>query len=309
MSLLEYIVRTHDLTKAFDGVEVVSRVNLKIRKGEIYGLLGPNGAGKTTIIKLLTNLLKPTSGSIEIFNEVLTNDSYEINKRIGNIIEYPAFYEKLSGSVNLEIHCEYMGYYNKKDIDEALKLVGLSKNDKKPVKNYSMGMKQRLGIARAIVTKPELLILDEPINGLDPEGIKELRDILKMLSTEYHMTIIISSHILSEIEQLADTVGVLVEGRLVEETSIDELNRHNVQFVEIKCSDNKKALCVLDEMLSREKYKMYEGKIRIYTDEINLQEVIKKLMESNINLLSIENKTRSLEDHFMKVIKEERKHA
>lgn len=306
---MEYIVRTHDLTKVFDGVEVVSRVNLKIRKGEIYGLLGPNGAGKTTIIKLLTNLLKPTSGSIEIFNEVLTNDSYEINKRIGNIIEYPAFYEKLSGSVNLEIHCEYMGYYNKKDIDEALKLVGLSKNDKKPVKNYSMGMKQRLGIARAIVTKPELLILDEPINGLDPEGIKELRDILKMLSTEYDMTIIISSHILSEIEQLADAVGVLVDGRLVEETSIEELNKHNVQFVEIKCSDDENALCVLDEMLSREKYKMYEGKIRIYTDEINLQEVIKKLMESNINLLSIENKTRSLEDHFMKVIKEERKHA
>lgn len=306
---MKYIVRTDDLTKVFDGVEVVSKVNLKIRKGEIYGLLGPNGAGKTTILKLLTNLLKPTNGSIEIFNEVLTSDSYEINKRIGNIIDYPAFYEKLTGRENLQLHCEYMGYYNKKDINETLKLVGLKNVDKKGVKKYSMGMKQRLGIARAIITKPELLILDEPINGLDPEGIKELRGLLKMLSKEYGITIIISSHILSEIEKLADTVGVLVNGHLTEELSIEELNKISLKFVEIKCDDNKKALCILDEMLSKEKYKIHEEKIRIYTNEINLQEVIKKLMESNISILSIENTTSSLEDHFMKVIKGERKHA
>jgi len=207
---MKYILRTNNLTKVLNNKEVVCNVNMNIKKGEIYGFLGPNGAGKTTIMKLMTNLIKPTSGEIEIFDEKLTDNSYEVLKRVGTIIEYPIFYEKLTARENLELHCEYMGYHDMKAIDRALDIVNLKNIDNKKVKEFSLGMKQRLGIARAITTKPEILILDEPINGLDPIGIKELRGIFKMLSKEYGITILISSHILSEIEEIADTIGVIM---------------------------------------------------------------------------------------------------
>ena len=200
---------------------------MHVKKGEIYGFLGPNGAGKTTIMKMLTNLIKPTSGDIEIFGDKLTDTSYEVLKRMGTIIEYPIFYEKLTAKENLLLHCEYMGYYNKEAIDQALQLVYLTNIEDKPVKDFSLGMKQRLGIARAIMTKPELLILDEPINGLDPIGIKEMRDLFKMLCKEYGITILISSHILAEIEQIADTIGIINNGRLVEEISMENINRNS----------------------------------------------------------------------------------
>jgi len=177
---MKYILKTTNLTKTFKDKNVVSNVNMNIKKGEIYGFLGPNGAGKTTIMKLITNLVKPTEGEIEIFGEKLTNTSYEVLKRMGTIIEYPVFYDKVTGRDNLELHCEYMGYHNKEAIDKALDLVDLKDIENKAVKDYSLGMKQRLGIARAILTKPELLILDEPINGLDPIGIKDMRNLLRM---------------------------------------------------------------------------------------------------------------------------------
>ena len=224
---MKYIVKTNHLTKSFNGKEVVSGVNMHVKKGEIYGFLGPNGAGKTTIMKMLTNLIKPTSGDIEIFGEKLTDTSYEVLKRMGTIIEYPIFYEKLTAKENLLLHCEYMGYYKKDAIDQALQLVYLTNIEDKPVKDFSLGMKQRLGIARAIMTKPELLILDEPINGLDPIGIKEVRDLFKMLCKEYGITILISSHILAEIEQIADTIGIINNGRLVEEISMENINRNS----------------------------------------------------------------------------------
>ena len=182
---MSYILKTNNLIKTFGNQEVVSNVSMNIKKGEIYGFLGPNGAGKTTIMKMMTNLIKPTSGEIELFGEKLTDTSYEVLKRIGTIIEYPVFYEKLTARENLELHIEYMGYHDMKTIDNALELVNLKNIDNKAVKDFSLGMKQRLGIARAITTKPELLILDEPINGLDPIGIKELRNLFKMLCKEY----------------------------------------------------------------------------------------------------------------------------
>ena len=186
------MIKTNHLTKSFKGKEVVSDVNMHVKKGEIYGFLGPNGAGKTTIMKMLTNLIKPTSGEIEILGEKLTNTSYELLKRMGTIIEYPIFYEKLTAKENLLLHCEYMGYYNKQAIDQALGLVHLTNIENKLVKDFSLGMKQRLGIASAIMTKPELLMFDEPINGLDPIGIKEMRDLFKMLSQRiwhYHIDV------------------------------------------------------------------------------------------------------------------------
>jgi ABC-2 type transport system ATP-binding protein len=199
---MTYILKTNQLTKTFKGKEVVSGVNMHVKKGEIYGFLGPNGAGKTTIMKMITNLIKPTSGEIEIFGEKLTETSFEVLKRMGTIIEYPIFYENLTAKENLYFHCEYMRYYDKKSIDHAIELVKLHNIENKKVKEFSLGMKQRLGIARAISTKPELLVLDEPINGLDPIGIKELRDLFKLLCREYGITLLVSSHILAEMEQI-----------------------------------------------------------------------------------------------------------
>lgn len=300
---MSYILRTYNLTKVFNDKEVVSNVSMNIKKGEIYGFLGANGAGKTTVMKLITNLIKPTAGEIEIFGEKLTDTSYEVLKRMGTIIEYPVFYEKLTGRENLELHCEYMGFYNKNAIEEALKLVNLGRIHGKVVKNFSLGMKQRLGIARAIITKPEFLILDEPINGLDPLGIKELRGLFKMLCEEYGITILISSHILSEIEQIADTIGVISNGRLIEEVSMESIRESNTEFIEIQAQDSTKAAYVLDNNLNISNFKVIDNNLlRIYKANMNQNEISKALILNDVEIESITKKQTSLEDYFLKLI-------
>lgn len=300
---MTYIVKTNQLTKMYEGKEVVSNVNMHVKKGEIYGFLGPNGAGKTTVMKMLTNLTKPTSGDIEIFGEKLTEKSYEVLKRLGTIIEYPIFYEKLTAKGTLELHCEYMGYYDKKEIDHVLDLVKLINIDGKRVKDFSLGMKQRLGIARAIITKPELLILDEPINGLDPVGIKELRELFKMLCKEYGITIIVSSHILGEIEQLVDTIGVINNGRLVKEVSMDTINRSQTDYVEVIVNDGKKAAFILENTLNIANFKLIEDNcIRVYDLSVSQKTISKTLIEHDIDINGISKKTTSLEEYFLKLI-------
>lgn len=302
---MKYILKTTNLTKTFKDKNVVSNVNMNIKKGEIYGFLGPNGAGKTTIMKLITNLVKPTEGEIEIFGEKLTNTSYEVLKRMGTIIEYPVFYDKVTGRDNLELHCEYMGYHNKEAIDKALDLVDLNDIENKAVKDYSLGMKQRLGIARAILTKPELLILDEPINGLDPIGIKDMRNLLRMLNKEYGMTILISSHILSEIEQIADTIAVINNGRLVEEVSMEEIRGEKSEYIEIVTKDCSKAAFVLENNLNITNIRVEENTlIRIYDLGLSQNEISKALILNDVNIEAINKKNNSLEDHFLKLLKD-----
>lgn len=301
---MKYILRTNNLTKVFNNKEVVSNVNMNIKKGEIYGFLGPNGAGKTTIMKLMTNLIKPTGGEIEIFDEKLTDNSYEVLKRMGTIIEYPIFYEKLTARENLELHCEYMGYHDMKAIDRALDIVNLKNIDNKKVKEFSLGMKQRLGIARAITTKPEILILDEPINGLDPIGIKELRGIFKMLSKEYGITILISSHILSEIEEIADTVGVINNGKLISEVSMEEVKTNNTDYIELETKDCKKAAYILSNDLNISNFRVIDDVlIRIYDLKVSQKEISKKLILNDIEISSINMKKTSLEDYFLNLLK------
>lgn len=300
---MEFIVQTHDLGKTFDGVNVISDVNMKIKKGEIYGLLGPNGAGKTTVMKLILNLLKSNQGAIEVFNDTVTNKSYELFKRMSAIIEYPIFYEKLTAKENLDLHCEYLGYHNKEDIDEALELVKLKNVDNKAVEHFSLGMKQRLGIARAIITKPELLILDEPVNGLDPVGIIEIRDLLEMLNKDYGVTVLISSHILSEIEQIADTIGVMNNGRLIEEVSMDSIRESNVEYIEIETSQAKQAAYIIDSELNIENFKVLDGKkIRIYETGTPQNELYKALSSNDVSIESINTKAGSLEDYFLSLV-------
>ncbi len=297
------ILQTRNLTKTYQGKEAVSRVNMNIKQGEIYGFLGPNGAGKTTVMKMITNLVKPTEGEIEFFGEKMTNRSYEMLKRMGCIIEYPVFYDKLTAKENLILHGEYMGYYDPQAINEALELVKLTGSNNKPVKQYSLGMKQRLGIARAVMTKPELLILDEPINGLDPLGIKEMREVFRMLSQEYGMTLLISSHILVEIEHIADTIGVIREGVLVEEVAMNTIRDHNTEYIELITNESSKAVYVLEHKLGLTNFKLMDPRtIRVYDDRISQRDLNKALVMEDIELESLSKKNHSLEDYFLNLI-------
>ncbi len=300
---MSYIARTKQLTRMFRGKEAVSNVNLNVRKGEIYGMLGPNGAGKTTVMKMMTNLVKPTAGEIELFGERLTDTSYRLLGRMGTIIETPVFYDKLTARENLDLHCEYMGYHNKKSIDEALELVNLRGIDRKAVKEFSLGMKQRLGIARAIVTKPELLILDEPINGLDPLGIKELRDLFKTLSKQYGITILISSHILGEIELIADTIAVMNDGKLLQEVSMEQVAKQTAEYIEIATNESSKAAYVLENRLRLTNIRVSDdGRIRIYDCRMPQSELMKALVMNDVAIEAIHKKQGSLEDYFMSIL-------
>ncbi|GGG06472.1 ABC transporter ATP-binding protein [Paenibacillus aceti] len=300
---MTYIVRTKQLTRAYMGKEVVSNVNINIKPGEIYGMLGPNGAGKTTVMKMITNLIKPTAGEIEIFGERLTDTSYRQLGRMGTIIEHPIFYDKLTARENLDLHCEYMGYHNKKSIDKALELVNLQGIDHKAVKEFSMGMKQRLGIARAIMTKPELLILDEPINGLDPLGIKELRDLFKMLCKQYGITILISSHILGEIELIADTIAVMNDGKLLQEVTMEHIVQQTSEYIEITTNDCSKAAYVLEHHLNISNVRITdEGQVRIYDSRIPQSELMKTLVLHDVAIEAVHKKKGSLEDYFLSIL-------
>lgn len=300
---MSYILETNNLCKSYSGIETVSNVNIKIKKGEIYGFLGPNGAGKTTVMRMITNLIKPTSGTIKIFGEEITSKSYEPLKRIGSLIEYPIFYENLTAKDNLDIHCEYMGIYDKTVVDKSLKLVNLTNIDNKLVKNYSLGMKQRLGIARALCTNPEILILDEPVNGLDPIGIHELRELFYKLSKENGITILISSHILQEIEHLADTIGVINHGRLIKEISMNSLINSHSEYIQVVTNDVNKAAFILENKLKLTKFKVIDHKIiRIYDSQVSSRDISKILILNNVDVEELLKRNISLEQYFLQII-------
>lgn len=307
---MSYILQTLNLEKSIKDRTIISNLDIHIRKGEIYGFLGPNGAGKTSVMKMIMNFWKPTGGTIEIFGEKLTPTSYEVLKKIGSIIEFPVFYEHLSGESNLKLHCEYMGYDNQRGIENALDLLGLIEAAKKPVKQYSLGMKQRLGIARAILTKPELLILDEPTNGLDPIGMKYMRNLFRMLKEELGVTIMISTHILSEIEDIADTVGIINHGQMVREIAIKEISQMYTPYIEVEVQDVKKAMQALHNFLLKDSYKIVgENMLRIYSENATPQEISKALYLEGNEIISISKKTEHLEDYFMHLMGEGEKNV
>ncbi len=302
---MSYILQTSHLSKTIDGKQLVTDVNIHVKKGEVYGFLGPNGAGKTTVMKMLTNLWKPTSGTVALFGKALEKTSYEALKRMGSIIEFPTFYDYMSGKDNLQLHCEYMGYYNKGSVEEALGMLGLSDAANKPAGSYSLGMRQRLGIARAILCKPELVILDEPTNGLDPAGMKQIRDLFRMLCTEYGMTLMISSHLLPEIESIADTVGVIHHGKMMKEISMKEIAETNTAYIELAVENTKKAAYVLAEKMQLSNFKIVnDSQIRIYEQGVTTQKISKELMANDVEIASISQHTENLEDYFLKITSE-----
>lgn len=220
----EKILKVRNVAKAFDGREMIHGMNLSVERGMIYGLLGVNGAGKTTTFKMITGLLRPDSGEIIFSGTSVSGQDKGFLREMGILIETPVFYEHLSARENLELHLQYMGCGVDK-IEEVLNRAGLQNTGRQPVSKFSLGMRQRLAIARAISHGPKLLVLDEPVNGLDPVGIRQMRELFLSLARESGMALLISSHILSEIEHVADRVGVLADGFIAKEVSMDQVRK------------------------------------------------------------------------------------
>ena len=296
------IIETKNLTKKYGSQKSVADLNIHIQKGRIYGLLGRNGAGKTTTMKMLLGLTEPTSGEIEIWGKPLRGNEKKILPRIGSMIESPGFYPNLTGTENLEIFAKLRGVPNRHAIKDALDLVGLPYKDKKLFSQYSLGMKQRLAIALAVMHDPELLILDEPINGLDPIGIAEIRTFIRDLCDKKGKTILLSSHILSEIALLADDIGIIDHGVLLEEASLAELEKkssHHIQFI---VSDTAQAARVLERTFHEKNFSIQDDhNLRLYNLDLPVGKIVVAFVENGLEVSEANTCEESLEDYFKKI--------
>lgn len=301
----EVVLKTNNLTKQYNKNVVLDNVNITIKKGDIYGLIGRNGAGKTTLMKIITTLASPTSGTFELFNTCSENDElFDNKKKVGSLIEYPAFYPNLSAYDNLKYYTIQRGIVDKNQINKVLELVNLTGTGKKKVKTFSLGMKQRLGIALAILNSPDFVILDEPINGLDPIGISELRDTFKKLS-DNGITLLISSHILSELYLLANEFGFLENGKLIKELSKEELDLECSKCLVIKTDDSKKVSVLLEKELNTNNYKVINNEeIRVYDYTDDSDKVSDVLVNNKIKIKGFYESGISLEEYFKEIIKE-----
>lgn len=299
---MDYILRTHHLTRKYKGITVVNNLNIHVKQGEIYGFLGENGAGKTTTIRMISGLIPPSSGNIELFGEKNGQTFKRQFERIGAIIEFPGSYPNLSVYDNLDIHRHLMGIPDKKEIDRVLDLVQLTEAKAKKAKELSLGMKQRLGIARSLLHHPDLLILDEPTNGLDPKGIKEIRQLLKRLAKENKITIFLSSHILSEVQQMADTIGILHKGNLLKEIETARIIEQNKHYLQLRVDKPEMAIQWLEKEFSIKNYRISEENvIRIY-EKLELSRHINRFLNGKgIFVDELVVMKDSLEDYFLKL--------
>lgn len=299
----DVILKTYNITKKYGNQIAVNNVNMTIKKGEIYGFIGQNGAGKTTLIRLITGLIHKTNGDIELLGASSENELNKARTMVGSLIETPSFYNNMTARENLEVSRRIRNIPGNKCVDEVLELVGLKNIEKKKVKNFSLGMKQRLGIANAIMGNPRLLILDEPINGLDPMGIVEIRELLKKINKEKDMTILISSHILSELSELATTYGIISSGKLIEEITSQELKEKCRKYIDLKIDDTSRAVTILERKLGINDYQVLANKkIKVFSNLDNVGEVNSILSNSGIIVESIGVKGENLEEYFMNVI-------
>lgn len=301
----EKIIEIKNLTKDFREVKAVDNLNLNVFRGDVFGFLGPNGAGKSTTIRMLLTLIRPTAGSIKIFNKSLNENRIEILKNIGAIVEKPDFYRNLSAFKNLEILGRISGKeVNKKRIMEMLELVGLDKRAKSKVKTYSHGMKQRLGIAQALLHDPELIILDEPTTGLDPQGMKEIRDLIIHLSKEQRKTIFLSSHILHEVELVANRMIIINKGMTRVEGYVQDLLKSNQFKVSFEVDDEIKAVETITNTKWISKLESSATRLLVFTLENDEVPVLNKFFIENDIKVSAVIPTKSLEDYFLKITEE-----
>lgn len=298
----KYIIETKNLTKQYGTQKSVDGLNIHVEQGKIYGLLGRNGAGKTTTMKMLLGLAQPTSGEIRIWGQLLQGNEKKLLPRIGSLIESPGFYPNLTATENLYIFATLRGVPNRHAIKNALDLVGLPYKDKKLFSQYSLGMKQRLAIALAIMHDPELLILDEPINGLDPIGIAEVRTFIRQLCDDTGKTILISSHILSEIALLADDIGIIDHGALLEEESLGELERKSSKHIRFTVSDTAQAARILERNFHESGFTIQDDhNLRLNNLDLPVGKIVTAFVENGLEVSEAHTCEESLEDYFKHV--------
>lgn len=296
------IIETKNLTKQYGAQKSVSGLNIHVRKGRIYGLLGRNGAGKTTTMKMLLGLTKPTCGEVMIWGKPLSGNEKKLLPRIGSLIESPGFYPNLTATENLQIFASLRGVQGRHAIRDALELVSLPYKDKKLFSQYSLGMKQRLAIALAVMHDPELLILDEPINGLDPIGIAEMRSFIRELCDAKGKTILISSHILSEISLLADDIGIIDKGLLLEEESLAELEAKSSRHIRFTVSDTAQAARILEHTFHEYHFTVLdEHRLRLHNMDLSVGRIVTAFVREGLEVSEAALFEESLESYFKRV--------
>lgn len=299
----KYILKTINLSKEYNDKLIVDKINMNIKRGDIYGFIGENGAGKTSVIRLITGLIKPTCGSITLFEDDNEENIQNQRKRIGSLIEGPALYPDMTAYQNLDVVRIQRGISSKEEINKVLELVNLKNISQKKVKDFSLGMKQKLEIALALLGDPEFLILDEPTNGLDPVSIVEIRELLKKLNKEKDITILISSHILKELNKLATMYGIISNGRLMEEISSNELEERCKKSLDIKVDDVDKAVVIMEQELNTDNFKVIEGNIiKLYEYISQPGKVSTVLSKNDIEIQQIMISGDDLEDYYMNLI-------
>lgn len=292
------VIQTMGLSKRYKDKWAVDHLDLQVEQGDIYGFIGQNGAGKSTALKLLCGLARPTQGEALIFNRPVHDMT--ARRRVGALIEQPGLYPEQSGRENLLLCAALLGLDSpERQVNEILKTVGLSPSEKKPVKQYSMGMKQRLGVGMALLGGPDLLLLDEPINGLDPEGIREMRELLLRLNRERGLTILLSSHILGELSKIATRYGIIQQGRMVEQITADELSRKCTDYLHLRAGLPQKAAVLLEREFSLTRWEVRpEGEIRIY-EAVDAKAVGQVLAQAGIAVEELGLHRQDLEDYFL----------
>ncbi|MEE1318860.1 MAG: ATP-binding cassette domain-containing protein [Ruminococcus sp.] len=296
----EYLLYTNSLTKTFKNHNAVNCIDIHIKKGAIYGLIGRNGAGKTTLLKMISGLSKPTSGQIHIFAKNV-NELANLSKQIGCHIEAPGLYPEMTAYQNLKCKCIQRNINNTAYIKELLELVGLDSAGNKKTGKFSLGMKQRLGIAMALVGNPDLLVLDEPINGLDPQGIREVREILIKLNRERGITIIVSSHILDELAKIATDYGIIHNGELVREIAVNDLMEQCKEKIMIKTQNPEKAAAVLDKLKIDSYSVVDDNSIEIFGYISESAHINSELVNAGCKISEITIQSDSLEDYYLKL--------
>lgn len=301
---MEFVLQTHDLSKRYKGRLVLDKVNINIQKGDIYGFVGENGSGKTTVIRLITGLISANGGNFDLFETPNTSpEIFQARQRVGAIVETPSIYLNMSALENLKMQSILLGGEKEEKIKEVLSEVGLSDlyGDKKNAGNFSLGMRQRLGIAMALLGDPDFIILDEPMNGLDPAGIVEIRELILKLNRERNITFLISSHILTELALVATKYGIISKGKILKEISAEDLKKECRQWVVIETDDKEKLYQLLRLEIPLEDLAPAANGIKVY-GKISLNEVLGKIIQAGITIISVNCYEASIEDYYLSVI-------
>lgn len=300
----EYIFQAHNLVKRYKSYNVLDRLNMNVKKGEIYGFIGENGAGKTTTIKIICGLTEKTDGEIKLFGESSPQEIIKLRNKIGCIIEAPSAYPEMTAEQNMEVQRIQRNIKDKTRVKSVLELVGLTDTGRRKSKNFSLGMKQRLGLAAALISEPEFLILDEPTNGLDPIGIIELRNLLKKLCSERGISIVVSSHILTELHQIATCYGIIHKGVMTEELTRNEMDEKCSKYVILKTPDSKDAEELIKSHLKCGYTQFENGGFRIPVQPEEIENICSLMYEKKIRIKEIFWHGETLESHFKTLIGE-----